>query len=373
MPPSLPVAALLLVLLSACSRSPSDPPGVPTVTLVDSLVVADPDTFPGRQDPPIVARSGRGDLFIAVRDGVLHFGEDGRFIRVIGVAGEGPGELRDVAGFGALPGDSVLAVVAAGRSRIVLFRLSDGAPLGEVTVAEPFNAGLGWAVVGDTLVIPTYMSTGPFRRWAIGSETVRTWGAPPPSSREGGSRAYMVGGIPSAAPFAGAVVALYPADSALVVHDASGAIVRRVVLPTVRRRMLAADVEEQVRAGIAERPPRFVYPGPLVLGLHRLPDGRYVTVHLEFTAEPGDDPMRLEYSDVHYWVSLVSADLSRACVDGEIPDPPADVIRPIFFGDTVALLVRSLDGDGEPRSVLRQYRVTDAGCGWVGVGSGPDS
>lgn len=53
-----------------------------------------------------------------------------------------------------------------------------------------------------------------------------------------------------------------------------------------------------------------------------------------------------------------------------LPDPPADVIRPIFHGDTVSFLVRELPDSGEPRSVLRSYLVSEEGCAWVGTGSG---
>lgn len=369
MPPTLPAAALALALLAACSRSPSGPPAGPTVTLVDSLMVSDPDTFPRRLSTPVVARSRRGDLFVGVQDRVLHFGPDGRFVRPIGIPGEGPGELRDVSGIAVLPGDSVVVVVSTGRARLVRYRLTDGETLGEVVVPEPFRGSAQWIIRGDTMLIPVQDGPGGYRRWVVGSDTVRSWGEEPPS-RRGAPRAYMTGGNASGAAFRDGVLALAPADSMLVIYDADGRVARRVMLPVVRRRQLAADAEAQVVEGMQQTPMQFALPGPLALGMHRLPDGRYLIVHLDAVAEVRQNPFGMTFSDVHYWVGIVSEDLTRACVDGEILDPPQEVVRPIFHGDTIALFVRTLDAAGQPRSALRQYRVTDEGCGWVEMGGG---
>lgn len=369
MPPTLRIASvLILASLAACSRAPAGPPAGPTVTLVDSLVVSDPDTFPRRPGPPVIARSGRGDLLIAVEDRVLHFSPDGRFIQVLGTPGEGPHELREVSGIGVLPGDSVVAVVSTGRSRLIRFRLADGAPLGEAVIPTPFRGSAQWIMHGDTVLIPVQDGEGGYRRWVVADDTVRNWGEEPPSRRGGASRAYMTGGNASAGVFGDGVLALVPADSMLLVYAGDGRVARRLLLPVVRRRQLAADAEEQVVAGMRQTPMQFVLPGPLALGLHRLPDGRYLTVHLDAVAEIRQNPFGMVFSDVRYWIGIVSEDLTRACVDALLPDPPQEVIRPIFHGDTIALLVRTLTESGEPRSVLRQYRVTDAGCGWVGMG-----
>jgi hypothetical protein len=304
-------------------------------------------------------------LLLEVEDRVLHFDAEGRFVRVIGTPGEGPGELRGVSGLAVLPGDSVVAVVATYRGRLVLFRLADGEALDEVIMPEPARADQQWIARADTMLIPAPNETAPYRRWVLGSDTARSWGEEPPSRRGGASRAFMLGGLASGEPQGDGLVMLVPADSMLVVYDANGSVRRRVMLPVVRRRLVPADAEEVVREGMRRSPPEFHLPAPMTLGIHRMPDGRFLTVHFDADATTPSNPADLGFVNSRYWIGIVSADLTRACVDALLPDPPQDVIRPIFHGDTIALLVRTLTENGEPRSVLRQYRVTDAGCGWV--------
>ena len=359
---------LLLLLLAACSRAPAGPPAGPTVTLVDSLVVSDPDTFPRTDNARSLARSTRGDLLIEVEDRILHFDRAGRFVQAIGTPGEGPGELRRISGIAVLPGDSLVAAVATARGRMVVFRLANGTVVGEVIVPEPFDADQQWIARGDTMLIPALSGAASYRRWIIGSDTARSWGEEPPSRRDGASRAYMLGGLASGEPFGDGLVVLAPADSMLVIHDASGAVIRRVLLPAIRRRPVPADAEELVREGIRRTPPEFHLPAPMTVAIHQMPDGRYLTVHFDAESTTPSNPADLGFANARYWIGIVSADLTRACVDGEIPDPPQDFIRPIFHGDTIGLFVRTLDADGEPHSVLRQYRVTDEGCGWVEMG-----
>ena len=355
----------LLLLATACAGEPAGPPAGPRVTLVDSVVVSDPDTFPRREGAGTIARSARGDLLVGVQDRVLHFRPDGQFVRVLGVPGEGPGELRDIGGVGVLPGDSVVLVVSVARGRMIRFRLADGAVLGEVVAEKAFGAGQQWAARGDTLYLPVSNGEGGYRRWVLGTDTAALWGEEPPSANVGAGRAYMAGGEPSAEPFGDGLVAFVPADSMLLVYDTMGTVTRRVLLPVRVRRPFPADAEDQIQEGIRQTPPVFRLPGPAVIGMHRLPDGRYLMVHIDFQSVTLENPLRLGVSNVHYWISMVSADLREACVDGEIPDPPEAVVRPLFYGDTIGLFVRSTDDDGTPHSVLREYRVSGEGCGWV--------
>jgi hypothetical protein len=360
-----------LVLLAACeSAPPADPTAGPTVTLVDSVVLADPDTFALAAGADAVARSAAGDLFIQAEDRVLHFGPDGAFRGTIGTPGEGPGELRRVQGLQLLPGDSILAVVSVGRGALVLFRTDDHTVVREFHPGVSFSAGQQWVFVGGTVFVPTLFSSTPFIRWEMANDSVVPWGVPPPASMDGRSRAYIFGGELSAAVAPGGLLALAPMHTNLLRYDPTGAILGGVNLPRHRRRAVPSDAEEQMQELTRRTPPEFKFVAPFVMGIHRLPNGDFVTVHFDAETTTIQEPLHLEYANPRYWIGIVSADLSRACVDGAIPDPPAAAIRPIFHGDTVSLLVRELPDDGEPRSVLRSYLVSQQGCAWVATGAG---
>lgn len=367
-------AALFAVplLAAACGRgAPITPGSGPTATLTDSIVIQDIDTFPRGPQANAAVRSALGDLYIQVTDRVLHFDRDGKFVMAFGTSGEGPGELSRATGMHLLPGDSLLAVVSTSRRHLVIFRTADGSVARDVLAGDPFAATMGWAIRGDTAYIPTQFSRRPFRRWLLSTDSVTQWGDAPAAMGADMEMAYMQGGMLSAAPYGDGLLALVPGDSMLTVFGAGGQLVRRVLLPARRRRTVPADINAQLRALIRQRPPDFKLLSPFVLGIHRLSGGSYLIVHFDAVSTYHDDPVRFEFTDPHYWVSLLSADLSRACVDGELPVPPSDVSQPIFTGETLSLLVRGFAAGGTPTAVLRNYRINAAGCDWQATESGP--
>jgi hypothetical protein len=365
-----PAAALpiLAILLTACSGEPVVPPAGPTVTLVDSVIVADADTFPRREGARALAMSPRGDLFAEVTDGVLQFAPDGEFVRVLGTPGEDRGQLRQVSGMSVLPGGTQLAVMSIGRGRIVIFRIANGRLTDEVAVPEPVELGQHWLFIGDTVLAPALMGSTAFRTWTLGADTAHGWAEAPPKPGGAGARAYLVGGEFSAARLGDNLLALVPEDTSLVRYGPLGWVNGRVSLPVARRGLTPGTAEEQLREMMRRSPDETGTTLPAVLGIHQRPDSSYVLVHFQGESQSLDSPVRLEFTGAHYWISLLSADLTRSCADGQIPEPPGEFTRPIFHGDTVSLYVRVDAPEAGVHHVLRKYLVSDAGCEWMSLG-----
>ncbi|MEO8450227.1 MAG: hypothetical protein ABI647_10580 [Gemmatimonadota bacterium] len=335
------------------------------------MAIAEPDSLESFLPLRTQALTARGELVMETGSAILHFDPRGRLLNVMGRSGSGPGEFIRISTVIALPGDSLVAAVDARRGRIVIFALSDGTLRREVSVA-PFFAVQQSRIVGDTVVMPGKLSDRPFTSWLPRSDSVWRWGEAPPIFAKS-IQAYSQGGEPSIAPFEAGWVALYPADGSLYVLRHDGTPTGVIALPVRRRVGVPNDVAERV-AKVAKSG-RFRYAASLALGIHRLSDGRYLTIHLDAdpdlnlkTFDPASGGRGITYSNVRYWVSLLSADLSRACVDGLMPASADDIILPIVGNDTVYLLARTVDPAGRLRTVLRSYSVSDAGCDWQPTG-----
>lgn len=363
-----PLSALITAL-AACGGEPVSLPAGPRVALVDSVVIADPDTFPRREGARTLAMSPRGDLFAEIIDGVVQFAPDGEFVRRLGASGEESGSLRQVSGMAVEPGGTTLAVMSVGRGRLVRFRIRDGRLLGEVSVPEPVEVGQHWLFEGDTVLIPAMMGGTGFRRWVPRRNVVEAWGQAPPSPL-GDTRGYLVGGEFAAARLGDDLVTMVPGDSTLAVYGPLGWVKGTLVLPVVRRGLASGTPEEQLRQMVQPDALNVGVVVPTVLGMHQRPDGRYVLVHYQSESQDLEGTSRLEFASAHYWVSLLSADLSEGCVDAELPEAPAELVRPIFHGDTVSLYVRRETADSGVHHVLRKYLVSDTGCEWLPVGWG---
>jgi len=125
----------LAICLMGCQKSPSaaatstetaDPPGVPVVTSetplwpvgggwqIDSTpitVIGADETDPQQQWQWVEAavRLSNGNVAIGTMGSLRLFSPEGKFIRALSQSGDGPGELRQVQGLVALPGDSLRA------------------------------------------------------------------------------------------------------------------------------------------------------------------------------------------------------------------------------------------------------------------------
>lgn len=337
------------------------------MVLVDSLVLQQPDSLESFLPLRTQAFSAAGEILIETGTAILQFAPDGRLRRVLGRSGSGPGEFVRISTIVVLPGDSMVAAVDARRGRIAVFGLGDGQLRREVPIT-PFFPTQQWRIVSDTVVFASKLSPTPFVSWAVPTDQFRSWGAAP-SMFAKSLAAYSQGGEPSLAPHARGWVALLPADPALSLFDSAGALAGRVTLPARRRMGVPDDLAEQV-ARIAKSG-NFRYAASLAMAIQQRPDGSYLAVHLDpdvsldSAAYRPDGSAGIEYREMRYWVSLLSKDLTRACLDGRVPVPADNMVVPFFRGDSLYFVLRRLGSGGRLRTVLYRYHVTDRGCDWM--------
>jgi hypothetical protein len=300
-----------------------------------------------------------GSILLDFRSFVLRFSSTGALIGTLGSAGAGPGEFGRLSAVIALPGDSLIAGVDVQRQRIVVLRIADGSLQREVPMPFRFFAGQQWRIRGDTVFMPVTLDAQPFVRWAVATDAIQRFGSAP-TLIDQSTVAYSRGGEPSLAPYKDGWLALMPADDRLYVLDASGVVQSAITLPRRQRRGVPPDLVAQTAALTAESN-RFL--ASLSLGVTQLSDGRYLVVHADSDFEQIGN--QVEYTNTTYWASVVSADLTRACVDEPIRFPSVDLSRAVFHGDTLWLLGRTVDGGGMVRATQRRFVVSTEGCEWI--------
>ena len=357
------------LLAASCTGREAGHEAGPAVTPLDSVVLAEPDSLETFLALRTQALTPGGELLLETGTQILQFEASGALARVLGRPGHGPGEFVRISSIGLLPGDSLVAAVDARRARIVVFGLSDGALRREVSLAVPFYPDQQWVVRGDSVIMPGKLRREPFTTWITSTDSVRSWGTAP-AIYDRSMQAYSQGGEPSLAPHGGGWVALFPADPALYELDASGQPSRSTVIPSRRRVGVPSDVADQVATIAAADSFRFA--ASLVLAVRQLSTGTYLLVHVDADPEkvrsihdPGSGGHGISYRNVRYWVSLVSADLSRACVDGRVPLDVDNILSPFFRADTLYFVARRLAAGDRLRSVLYSFRVDDVDCDWL--------
>lgn len=357
---SLVCTALLLLGFVACSDS-APQRDAPIVVTIDSTVLAIPDTMPflnGRTQA--VLRDG--SHLLDFRTSVLHFARTGAFIRSLGSAGNGPGEFGRLSTIIPLPGDTLLAGMDVQRQRIVILRIPDGALSREVPMPFRFFAGQQWRIRGDTVFMPVTLDANASVLWVPATDSIHRFGSAP-TLLEQSTVAYSRGGEPSLAPLDSGWLLLMPADDRLYLTDAAGHARSFVTLPHRQRRGVPSDLVEQTAALTAEAN---TFLASLSMGITRLSDGSFLVIHADSDFEQVGN--QVVYSNTTYWASVVSSDLTRACVDAPIRFPSMDLARVVFDGDTLLLLGRRLEDDMTERATLRRFMIRAEGCRWIALG-----
>ena len=66
------------------------------------------------------------------------------------------------------------------------------------------------------------------------------------------------------------------------------------------------------------------------------------------------------------YVTLLSADRTRACVDAVLPLSPDAKGATALVGDRIVAFEQATSGS-EATSTVRSYRIDPSGCEWVGI------
>jgi hypothetical protein len=315
---------------------------------------------------PWTVRTASGELFrIDGKSGIVQFAPDGSQRRLLGRKGEGPGEFRSLAGGGVLPGDSLVAFVDPNRGRLLVFGVADGGFRREIAAPPAEVAGQQWHVDSTGAVIPIALGVSLFMRWEAATDSIRLWGEPT-EFRRMSTTASMMSGEPSLARDGEGWLALLPGEATLVRYDTAGRIIGRVPLP---RRARKGELPNAMEL-LAQQPDdgRFSPPSSMAMGLHRLPDGRLLVVHLDVEGKQQDRSARsVELTSIRWWATIFAADLRTACVDLPIPFTSEELSRVLFAGDTVMTVSRLVGERDEVRTELQRVRVDPSQCAMVPV------
>ena len=337
----------------------------PSVTLVDSTRLVEPENLPLGGYTSFFARAGNGGVFVNDMQfrRLMHFDSVGSFVGVIGKPGDGPGEFNLPGPLGILPGDSTVMVIDVNRRWASLFDTRTGSYLRGFTV--PFqDIGTNWTIQDGVAIFALNVSRQLFGRWSMHGDSVKIFGALPGHLR-GASGVTVAYGRTEIVVTDSNVIALLPTEPGLDLFTTDGRLVGWVRLPAARRRGEPFDLIAQQKK--MARGDRNKILGSSVAGFHRLSSGMLVAVHLDMTLA-SSGPSSARYTDFKMFATLISTDLRQACVDALLPIETDVPPIPVFVGDTMFVLTRHVLENNQVRSVVYGFVIGPNGCNWVGTG-----
>lgn len=299
-----------------------------------------------------------GSFFVAdyFAGRIVRFDREGRPTETYGAGrGSGPGELEGLGPTFVV--DSLVVAEDAGDDLLELFDRRTGEHVG----SREFTGNLGRAVPEDSIVWLGNMSrtkNSSVLLWRFDSDVLE-YDVVLPEEYRRSAPLYGTFTRFSVAPAGDTVLVGYMGLDRLSVHDRDLNRLGWVGVPAERRREQPDELVRRVNeTGGAQE--RFSVTS-FLFGVHRLPDGHVAVVH--YDQDLGSVTSRRIEAEVY--VSLLSADLDRACVDRRVPT--ADAAQPVLQmrGDTLFLLQQEVREDrARARTFVEAFRISAAGCEW---------
>lgn len=368
------VATGWLWLLAACgessqpgstSRSSAQVSG-PVVSVLDSVLLSEPISAPlgGYTSFWGIAESGRIYIADISNQRVAVFGKDGRYLRDLGAAGAGPGELSLPVAAIPLSGTDSVVIVDANRQVMLFFVESTGMFVSESRV--PFRL-VGTSVIAeeDGFTFVSAIEEHPFTKWSTGDGQFRPFGDPIDIAVPAWQRIAMASGT-AAAVVADSILATWQPALGLWLFDRAGRRIGHLPVPHTRRKGEGpVQISEQFRLAEAGAVDSSVISAAIGMGHTR--DG------LVFVGSQDADRVRLSNGavredNIRAYLSVISEDWKSACVDGLLPvatDVPAPVLSQ---NGSIYYLGRRVGGDDRVNTVVYRLEVSTAGCDWVPLG-----
>lgn len=349
----------------------------PRLVLLDTLILEEPDSL---------FLASPGATFQIAPDGLMYipelttnrlviYGPGGALLGSLGRSGSGPGEFRSIDAFGHV-GDSILLHADDGERRINVFnRLT-----GEWVAARPYSGVLSWVSVhgGEYLFGLTSRGAG----LVVARAPIEAITSDIPSRPDDLILASVIP-IPEEYQRYPRLIAwddtkvVASGDTMVVAFGGLPYLTRTlagaaesdtVVIPACERRGSPPDVLEQwfTRTVRDRREARLVNEMTqsalsALLGLWRRSDGSYVVWYQDPSWESDGRIMK----GVAY-LSVLSQDLSRVCVDARVEAPGNSRPRLAMHRDTLYALDQViLDRDPpESMTIIRRYLLDAADCTW---------
>lgn len=339
----------------------------PTVVKVATIELQETESlFVSQLGEVGITRSGGIVVGDALAQRAIQFNSKGQPVRVFGRKGRGPGEFR-MMGEPVPLGDSLVAIPDDALRRLQFFDLKSGeyrrviSDLPGVRGIIARNDAVWLTTIGpehaatpdDAAVQPASVA-----RINLATGEIRFGGALPVAF----TMLAPLGGTHHISPLTltpeGVLVGVSGLDS-LVLHSPTDLTVLRAVrLPAVRRRQVGPDITDLRTAFDGGRPPADSWKrASFLVGLHAMPGGEIVVLHM-------DQDLVGQGIVSHPFVSLVSSDLTRACVDTPVP-LSSDARIAFAFGSDQLVLLTQEGRDQGVRTIAHLFTVSDADCTWI--------
>jgi hypothetical protein len=295
---------------------------------------------------------------ILVADGfyrrVLAYLRDGTLDWVAGRAGSGPGELETVTLAFRL-GDSMVGVADEGKKKIVFFHRDSSIRRRPVAYEGIIRSS---AIDGERVWFGSLngaRQTG-LAIWSPAAESVRYLAPWPASYRQSPALAGINTGVLVAADGERIAYSFSGTDDVILLHP-NGERRGAVQVPRRARRGVPADIVERMRRKARDYPSLFAA-NSVLFGLGWRTDGGLSLVHHDQVI----DGTRIR---AKVFVSVLSPDMAKACVDAAVPvsedSQPISSLR----GDTLFVLQQMLVSDTTAVPNLRAYTIDTTACSWV--------
>lgn len=312
--------------------------------------------------PRSLLRGQSGGFYVSdlFHNRVVFYDDDGRPVRVYGRPGGGPGELRQ-AGKVFLFDDSTLAVSDLSRRLLNMYDVESG----DFRGARKHDGYLedvervGRAVWFGVMDLERGTAVGV---WLPDADSM-SYRIPLPSEYRS---SYVLAAMNPAAKLAvwsDTVLVGAQGLNSLRLFSADGSELGWMDVPSRRRRGVPPDVVDRFRPRSENSHDNLFSFSSKLMALHRQPAGSLVLVH-------GDLEIRSRGVHGDFYVSLVTSDRQRACVDTRVPaffDDPQP--RFAFAADTMFVLAQDIDGE-RVRTRITGYLLDGSSCDWLGVASG---
>jgi hypothetical protein len=289
-----------------------------------------------------------GSLYVS--DGfwgrVLHFSADGRLLQVYGQRGEGPGELTDPGAVAVY--DDELLVADGGLSRVARYRLQNGEALPHVTYRGVATSFAGSEVVW--LGVQNLTDSTVVSRFDRGSGELRYLGRLPEEFLRSPPLAGIYTGV-QVVTWADTIVAGFMGLNRLQVMQSDGRVLRDVHVPARHRR---GELPNVVAAMEKLDFPELFAANSALFRMHRLPSGNFALIYYDQTIDGSAIQARV-------YLTLLSADFSRACVDQEIP-VKQDTQPYTAFANRDLFVVQQEVVEERARGFVERFRIDEETC-----------
>lgn len=347
--------------LSACDGLSGGPrTDGPLLVALDSVRLEETESvYLGQPQDLVTDASGAIYVTDTMNGHVLQFAPDGAFMRRFGGRGNGPGELLEPLTLTVM-GDSVLAVADRGRLQFSFYDLRSGdftrsVPIGGAGFLQSLKAS------GDTLLLgalDVFRLTSIAAWWPTADSVVQAGTLPREYLETSGLRFNHP--YTRLAILGDTVLMGFSGHGPFFLTRRDGAVFDTVSIPAVKRRGVPSDIAARFAAKSLDVE-EIVAMVSILQGVQRLPSG-------EIAAYYTDGVFAENTLSGDGFVSVLSKDLKKACVDAPVATSHVSAPTIAFRGDTLLSLERHITDDAGVHTYLKRYRIDTSRCNWIPVG-----